>query len=133
MYLAFSFAKHKYLLYLHELSNVKKFQPLTREAFKLVLDKVKQQCEGIANSLYQIAWTTFPKTPSYDDTKHGLSTILCEKSSSCRWRASPIIICVEGYLLCPLHDGWVWENGPYLVFSSCLGFTCIFLEDDHGT
>jgi hypothetical protein len=55
MYLAFSFAKHKYLLYLHELSNVKKFQPLTREAFKLVLDKVKQQCEGIANSLYQIA------------------------------------------------------------------------------
>jgi hypothetical protein len=35
MYLAFSFARHKYLLHQHKLSNVKKFQPVTKEAFRL--------------------------------------------------------------------------------------------------
>jgi hypothetical protein len=82
---------------------------------------------------YRKAWTTFPKAPSYDDTKHDLSPIISEKSNSCRWRISSIIDYVEGYLLCPLHNGWVQESGPCLAFNSCLGFTCIFLQDDHGT
>ncbi len=50
MYLAFSFARHKYLLYQPKQSNVKKIQLVTREAFKLNVDKVKQQREGVANS-----------------------------------------------------------------------------------
>ncbi len=57
MYLEFFFAKHKYLLYQHELFNAKKPQPITREAFKLVVDKVKQQREGITNNLIkELEW-----------------------------------------------------------------------------
>jgi len=41
MYLTFSFSGHKYLLFQHELSGVKKFQPITKEVFKLAMDKVK--------------------------------------------------------------------------------------------
>jgi hypothetical protein len=41
MYLTFSFSGHKYLLFQHELFGVKKFQPITKEAFKLAMDKVK--------------------------------------------------------------------------------------------
>lgn len=35
MYLAFSFARHKSLLHQHKLSNAKKLQLVTREAFRL--------------------------------------------------------------------------------------------------
>jgi type VI protein secretion system component VasK len=49
MYLAFSFVRHKYPLYQHKLFNVQNFQLVTKEVFKL--DKVKQQCEGVVNSL----------------------------------------------------------------------------------
>jgi hypothetical protein len=41
MYLAFSFFGHKYHLFQHELFSVRKLQPITREAFKLPMDKVK--------------------------------------------------------------------------------------------
>lgn len=68
---------------------------------------------------YQKAWVTFPRVPSYDDIKCGLSPILGKKSSSCRWGISPTINCVEGYLLCLLHSGWVQESGPCFTFNSC--------------
>ncbi len=42
MYLTISFARHKYLLYHHKLSSVKEFHLVTREAFKLGVDKMKQ-------------------------------------------------------------------------------------------
>jgi hypothetical protein len=42
MYLAFLFVRHKYLLYHHKLFSVRELQLVTREAFKLVVDKVKQ-------------------------------------------------------------------------------------------
>jgi len=49
IYLAFSFVGHKYPLYQHKFFNVRKFQLVTKEVFKL--DKMKQQCEGVANNL----------------------------------------------------------------------------------
>jgi hypothetical protein len=61
MYLAFSFGRHKYPLYQHELSNAIKLQFVTREAFKLVVDKVKQQCEGVANNFIKKLEQHFPK------------------------------------------------------------------------
>jgi hypothetical protein len=41
MYLAFFFFGHKYLLFQPKLFGVRKLQPITREAFKLAMDKVK--------------------------------------------------------------------------------------------
>jgi hypothetical protein len=41
MYLTFSFFGHKYLLFQHELSSVRKLYLITKEAFKLAMDKVK--------------------------------------------------------------------------------------------
>jgi hypothetical protein len=51
MYLTFFFVRHKYLLYHHRLSSVKELYLVTREVFKLVVDNVKQYCEGVAKYL----------------------------------------------------------------------------------
>ncbi len=42
VYLAFLFVGHKYLVYQHDLSIVKKIQLVTKEFFKLDMDKMKQ-------------------------------------------------------------------------------------------
>jgi hypothetical protein len=48
VYLAFSFAAQKYHLYQHDLFGVRKLHPITRKSFKLVMDKVKPQCDRVA-------------------------------------------------------------------------------------
>ncbi len=51
MHLAFSFARHKYHVYQHDLFGVKKFHPITKKSFKLAMDKVKQQSDEVARGL----------------------------------------------------------------------------------
>jgi hypothetical protein len=51
VYLAFSFVGHKFHVYQHDLFGVRKFHLITRKSFKLVLDKVKQQCVMAARGL----------------------------------------------------------------------------------
>jgi len=47
MYLGFSFVGHKYLVYQHELSSARELQPMTKDAFKVIMANVNQQCEGV--------------------------------------------------------------------------------------
>jgi len=47
-YLVFSFASHKYLVYLSSDDGVGVFQPITKLALSWVINKVKKECEGVA-------------------------------------------------------------------------------------
>ncbi len=55
VYLAFSFAGHKYHVHQHDLFSVRKLHLIMRKFFKLAMDKVKQQCDrapqGFINEL----------------------------------------------------------------------------------
>jgi hypothetical protein len=46
VYLAFLFFKHKYLVYNIGEDGFTNLQPITKEAFKQVVSKVKEECEG---------------------------------------------------------------------------------------
>jgi hypothetical protein len=57
VYLAFSFARHKYHVYQHDLYGDRKFQPIMRKIFKLVMYKVKQQCDRASQSpISELEW-----------------------------------------------------------------------------
>jgi hypothetical protein len=51
VYLAFLFFDHKYLIYYTSEDGSTSPQPITKEAFKRVVNKVKEECEGTARGL----------------------------------------------------------------------------------
>jgi hypothetical protein len=50
-YLAFSFASHKYHVYYNNDDGVGDFQPITKIAFNQTINKVKDECKGVAHGL----------------------------------------------------------------------------------
>jgi hypothetical protein len=51
VYLAFLFFHHKYYVYYTSEDGSASLQPVTMDAFRRVVDKVKEECEGIARVL----------------------------------------------------------------------------------
>ncbi len=59
-YLVFSFAGHKYLVYLSSDDGVRGLQPITKLALSWVINKVKEECEGAAWGLVLELEKQFP-------------------------------------------------------------------------
>jgi hypothetical protein len=51
VYLAFLFFHHKYYVYYTSEDGFASPQPITMDAFRQVVNKVKEECEGIARGL----------------------------------------------------------------------------------
>jgi hypothetical protein len=50
-YLAFFFSRHKHPIYSSYIEGATTFQPITRVAFGMVVNKVKEECEGATQGL----------------------------------------------------------------------------------
>ncbi len=57
----FSFVGHKYLVYQDELSTARELQPMTKNAFKVIMANMNQQCEGAMVGLIKELERHFPK------------------------------------------------------------------------
>ncbi len=60
-YLAFFFASHKYLVYYNNYDGVGDLQPITKIAFNQTINKVKDECKGVAHGLVFELEKQFPE------------------------------------------------------------------------
>ncbi len=60
-YLAFFFASHKYLVYYNNDDGVGDLQPITKIAFNQTINKVKDECKGVAHGLVFELEKQFPE------------------------------------------------------------------------
>jgi hypothetical protein len=60
VYLAFLFFGHKYLVYYISENGFANLQPITKETFRQVMNKVKEECEGTTWGLMSKLDSHFP-------------------------------------------------------------------------